>query len=191
MTLSWMFAKDFARIIKYHKNGLAKKHKASIIKEWMILIGSKLLYIGYIFVVPLMVTTLHWWEILLGIFIMHYIAGFMLSIIFQPAHINEEAKFPLPDDKEIMENNWEVHQLLTTTNFGSNYRWFSWYIGGLNFQIEHHLFPTICHVHYRRIASIVKSTALEFQLPYHSSANFFHALKGHGRLLKRLGLKPV
>jgi len=190
MTLSWMFAKDFARIIKYQRNGLARKQKASIVKEWIILIGSKLLYVGYIFVIPVIFTSLPWWQILIGIFIMHYIAGFMLSIIFQPAHINEDAQFPLPDNANTLANNWAIHQLLTTTNFGNNYSWFSWYIGGLNYQIEHHLFPNVCHVHYRRIASIVKSTAHEFDLPYHSSKTFFGALKGHFRLLKRLGVKP-
>jgi linoleoyl-CoA desaturase len=190
MTLSWMFAKDFARIVKYHRNGLAKTHNARMGKEWAILIGSKLLYVGYIFVIPLLFTSLGWWEILLGIFIMHYIAGFMLSIIFQPAHIIDGTSFPLPDAQHTLENNWAVHQLLTTTNFGNNSYWFSWYIGALNFQIEHHLFPGVCHVHYRRIASIVKSTALEFDLPYHSSRTFWGALRGHVRLLKQLGMKP-
>ena len=191
MTLSWMFAKDFARIIKYHRNGLAKKQKANIVKEWIILIGTKLFYVGYVFVIPMLFTSLMWWQVLLGIFIMHYIAGFMLSVIFQPAHIIEGTEFPLPDDERMLENNWAVHQLLTTTNFGNDSRWFSWYIGGLNFQIEHHLFPNVCHVHYRRISSIVKSTALEFNLPYHSAKSFMGALGGHLRLLRRLGLKPA
>lgn len=191
MTLSWMFAKDFARIIKYHNNGLAKKQKANMLKEWTILIGTKLFYVGYIFIIPLVVTSLAWWQILLGIFIMHYIAGFMLSVIFQPAHIIEGTEFPIPNDERMLENNWAVHQLLTTTNFGNNSQWFSWYIGGLNFQIEHHLFPNICHVHYRRIASIVKSTAFEFDLPYHSATTFMGALRSHVRLLRRLGMKPV
>jgi linoleoyl-CoA desaturase len=191
MTLSWMFAKDFARIVKYKRNGLARKQKANMLKEWIILIGTKLFYVGYMFVIPLLVTSLTWWHLLLGIFIMHYIAGFMLSIIFQPAHIIEGSEFPIPDDERMLENSWTVHQLRTTTNFGNNSYWFSWYIGGLNFQIEHHLFPGICHVHYRRIASIVKSTALEFNLPYHSARTFVGALRSHLRLLKRLGLKPT
>jgi linoleoyl-CoA desaturase len=191
MTIAWMVVKDFARLIKYHKNGLAKKHKADIRKEWFILIVTKLVYVGYIVVVPLLFTSLGWWQILSGILIMHYIAGFMLAIIFQPAHVIEGTEFPLPDDDNALENNWAVHQLLTTTNFGNKSRWFSWYVGGLNFQIEHHLFPNVCHVHYRKISAIVKSTALEFGLPYKSARTFIGALKGHGKLLKQLGMKPV
>ncbi|HET6544544.1 MAG TPA: fatty acid desaturase, partial [Chryseolinea sp.] len=97
MTLSWMFARDFTRLFKYHNNGLAKKHKANLTKEWIVLIATKLLYVGYIFVVPLVFTSLPWWHIIIGILIMHYIAGFMLAIIFQPAHVIDGTEFPLPD----------------------------------------------------------------------------------------------
>ncbi|HEY0656266.1 MAG TPA: acyl-CoA desaturase, partial [Chryseosolibacter sp.] len=191
MTIVWLFFKDFTRLYKYQKNGLAKSQKANVVSEWFILIGTKLCYIGYAFVIPLVLTSLVWWQILVGLIAMHYIAGFILAIIFQPAHVIEGTEFPLPDEHRTLENNWTVHQLLTTTNFGNNSRWFSWYVGGLNFQIEHHLFPNICHVHYRKIASIVKNTAQEFGLPYKTSRTFVSALAGHARLLKQLGKKPT
>jgi linoleoyl-CoA desaturase len=191
MTIVWLFYKDFDRLVKYHKNGLAKRHNANITKEWVILIATKVLYISYVFILPLIFTTLAWWQILVGILVMHYIAGFILAIIFQPAHVTEGTEFPLPDDNNALENNWAVHQLLTTTNFGNSSRWFSWYVGGLNFQIEHHLFPNVCHVHYRKLSEIVKHTANEFGVPYKSTGTFYHALVSHMRLLKQLGVKPV
>jgi linoleoyl-CoA desaturase len=190
MTIVWMVAKDFVRIVRYHNNGLAKKHKANIPTEWVILIFTKLVYVGYIFVIPVLFTPLLWWQIVLGIFIMHYIAGFILAIIFQPAHVIDGAEFPLPDENRTLESSWAVHQMRTTTNFGNNSRWFSWYVGGLNFQIEHHLFPNICHVHYRKIAGIVQETASEFGVPYKSARTFWQALEGHAKLLKQLGAKP-
>jgi linoleoyl-CoA desaturase len=191
MTLVWLFVKDFVRIVRYHKNGMAKKNNANIVKEWFILVATKVVYLGYIFLIPLLFTNLPWWTIFIGIVVMHYIAGFILAIIFQPAHVIEGTEFPLPDEHNTLENNWAVHQLHTTTNFGNKSRWFSWYVGGLNFQIEHHLFPNVCHVHYRKIASIVKETAAEFGLPYKSAHTFIAALGGHARLLKQLGVKPV
>jgi linoleoyl-CoA desaturase len=190
MTIVWLFFKDFVRIVRYHENGLAKKQNANIATEWIILIITKLIYIGYIFVLPLLFTPLLWWQVILGIVIMHYIAGFILAIIFQPAHVIEGTEYPLPDSNNTLETNWAVHQLLTTTNFGNKSRWFSWFVGGLNFQIEHHLFPNICHVHYRKISGIVKDTAAEFGLPYKSTETFFQALAGHTRLLKQLGVRP-
>lgn len=191
MTIVWMVFKDFVRIVKYHQNGLAEKNNANIVHEWMILIFTKVVYFTYIFLIPVLFTPLAWWQILIGILTMHYIAGFLLAIIFQPAHVIEGTEFPLPDVNDKLENNWAVHQLLTTTNFGNKSRWFSWYVGGLNFQIEHHLFPNICHVHYRKIADIVKSTANEFGLPYKSARTFMDALAGHARLLKQLGMRPA
>lgn len=191
MTIVWVILKDFVRIRRYHKNGLAKKHKANIRTEWIILIATKVVYIGYIFIVPLMLTSLLWWQILIGIILMHYIAGFILAIVFQSAHVIEGTEYPLPDEKNMLENNWAIHQLHTTTNFGNKSRWFSWYVGGLNYQIEHHLFPNICHVHYRKISAIVKSTASEFGLPYKNVRTFANALNSHLRLLQQLGMKPA
>jgi linoleoyl-CoA desaturase len=118
---------------------------------------------------------------------MHYIAGFILAMIFQPAHVVEGTAYPEPDLNKSLEHNWAVHQLLTTTNFGNNSPLFSWYVGGLNFQIEHHLFPNICHVHYRKLAGIVQSTAAEFNLPYKSYKTFGSAIVAHARMLKQLG----
>jgi linoleoyl-CoA desaturase len=186
-----MFTKDFIRLRRYQKNGLAARQKSSMKKEWGILFGTKAFYITYIIVVPLLVTALAWWQILLGFLIMHFVAGFLLSIIFQPAHVIEGTSYPLPAEDRSMATNWAVHQLLTTSNFGNGSRWFSWYAGGLNFQIEHHLFPGICHVHYRKIAGIVKATAMEFGVPYRSTKTFLGALLSHARLLRQLGRQPL
>lgn len=191
MTIVWMVTKDFFRLVRYQKAGMMKKHNASANREWSILIATKIFYAVYIFVIPVLVTSLFWWQILLGFFIMHYVAGFILAIIFQPAHVIEGSTFPILDENRNLENNWAVHQLITTANFGNESRWFSWYVGGLNFQIEHHLFPNVCHVHYRKIAGIVKQTAGEFGLPYRSVKTFMGALAMHARMLKQLGKQPL
>lgn len=191
MTLVWVIFKDFSRLTKYHKNGLIKAQKADIRREWAILGLTKVAYIGYAFVIPVMVTPLLWWQVLLGIVVMHYIAGFILAIIFQPAHVIEGTEYPVPDENKSFEHNWAVHQLLTTTNYGNKSRWLSWYVGGLNFQIEHHLFPNVCHVHYRNLSPIVKATAGEFGLPYKSYGSFWSAISGHARQLRQLGAKPA
>ena len=192
MTLVWVFVKDYMRLINYHNIGLTKKQKANIAVEWAVLIGTKLIYFAYIFVLPsIMLPFLSWWHILIGFFTMHYLAGFILAIIFQPAHVIEGTEYPLPNDEGQLENNWAIHQMLTTTNFANNAKAFSWYVGGLNYQVEHHLFPNICHVHYRNIAPILKTTAEEFGVPYKSEPTFISALIGHAKLLKFLGVKPA
>jgi linoleoyl-CoA desaturase len=191
MTIVWMVVKDFKRLIHYGRNGLSKKIKSNMNTEWAILICTKLFYASYIFIIPFFFSAFNWWQILIGIGIMHYIAGFVLAIIFQPAHVIEGTEFPLPDESHTLENNWAIHQILTTTNFGNKSRWFSWYVGGLNFQIEHHLFPNVCHVHYRKISKVVKETIEEFGLPYKTTRTFLQALGGHAKLLKELGQRPA
>jgi linoleoyl-CoA desaturase len=138
----------------------------------------------------MIVLSVTWWQWLIGFLVMHFVAGFILGIIFQPAHVIDGTEFPLPDGEGKMENSWAIHQLYTTTNFGHRNAILSWYCGGLNFQVEHHLFPNICHVHYRKIASIVRQTAEEFGLPYKSADTFTQALVMHGKLLKDLGQAP-
>jgi linoleoyl-CoA desaturase len=101
------------------------------------------------------------------------------------------SNFPLPDDSGNVEADWAVNQLVNTANFAPKARLFSWYVGGLNFQIEHHLFPNICHIHYRHISKIVEDTAKEFRLPYHSYKTFYGALVDHTKLLYTLGNKDV
>jgi linoleoyl-CoA desaturase len=170
---------------------MIRKQRSSFTKEWLILIATKLVYIAYMIVIPYIFTSLALWQIILGVVLMHYLAGFILAIIFQPAHVVEGTEYPMPNEENMLENNWAIHQLRTTSNFGNQSRWFSWYVGGLNFQIEHHLFLFFFHVHYRNISKIVQSTELEFGLPYKKFKSFFGALKGHTRILKELGSKPI
>lgn len=190
MTLVWVIVKDYVRIVKYQKDGLVKKQRASIRTEWTVLLVSKVVYVVYIFVIPALVLSITWWQLIIGFLVMHYVAGFILAIIFQPAHVIDGTEYPLPDQEGKMDNSWAIHQLHTTTNFANNSRVFSWYVGGLNFQVEHHLFPNICHVHYRKISKIVEATAREFGLPYKAEPTFLDALRAHARQLKQLGQKP-
>ena len=181
MTFVWIVIKDYYRLVKYQREGLVKKQKTTYTSEWIILLATKIIYLGYIYVIPLVLLPFSWWQVLIGFLVMHYVAGFILAIIFQPAHVIEGTEYPIADEKGNLENNWAIHQLHTTTNFGHKEKLFSWYVGGLNYQVEHHLFPNICHVHYREVAKIVQQTTKEFGLPYKSKETFFQALAAHAQ----------
>ncbi len=118
---------------------------------------------------------------------MQFFAGLILASIFQPAHVIPETEFFKTDETGSVENNWAVHQLKTTANYANGSRVFSWLIGGLNYQIEHHLFPNICHVHYRHISKIVKRTAQEYNIRYYTHPTFFKAITLHFKHLYKLG----
>ena len=186
-TVSWVIKKDFAQLIEYNKTGLTEQTGHRPFKQTIILITSKILYIFYTIVIPIWVLSIAWWQVLLGFLAMHMVAGFLLTIVFQLAHVVEGPNHHKPVQNGTMENTWAIHQLVTTANFAKKNRFLSWFVGGLNFQIEHHLFPHICHVHYKTISSIVKNTAQEFNLPYYDQPSFRYALVSHLKILKKLG----
>jgi linoleoyl-CoA desaturase len=191
LTVSWTLIKDFKQIKRYDEQGLVKAQRTTYRKELMIIILSKLIYYTVFVAVPIMVLSVSWWMVVLGVVVKHLTTGLILSSIFQPAHVMETSEYPLPDDKDMLEHNWAVHQLYNTTNFAPNNKLLSWYVGGLNFQIEHHLFPNICHVHYKKLSKIVEQTAKEFDLPYYVEPTFRSALLNHARMLKKLGNEDV
>jgi linoleoyl-CoA desaturase len=191
LTLSWIFWGDFSRVMRYNRMGLTAQVGHDGRTELIKLIFFKIAYLFLNLVLPIFILGLVWWQVLLGFLMMHFIAGFILSVVFQLAHVVEETSYVLPDEHGNLENSSAVHQLCTTANFAKRNRIFSWFIGGLNYQIEHHLFPYISHVHYPKISEIVKQTAQEFHLPYFEYDTFGQALVSHWKQLRALGQQPV
>lgn len=192
-TLSWVTTKDFIRLKRYKDKGFFGG-KNEYRNELLKLVGWKLLYYSYALVLPLIMVPLAPWIIVLAFVIMHFITGLSISTVFQTAHVMPSTAFPLPDENGLIANNWTIHQLATTSNYAPGSRLFSWLIGGLNFQVEHHLLPNVCHVHYRKLSPIVADTAKEYGIPYHTKKTFLGAIRDHTMMLRQLGkmqLAPV
>lgn len=192
MTIMWVTTKDYQQYSRYKKKGLLKTQGIS---EGMILsklIISKVMYLVITIVLPIIFSPISWWVTVLFFLMMHFVAGLTLAMIFQPAHVIPASEFAEPHPETgIIETDWAVNQLLNTANFAPNSKLFSWYVGGLNYQIEHHLFPNICHIHYKKISRIVQETAFEYNLPYYSYKTFTKAVAEHAKLLYELGKKPA
>lgn len=189
MTISWITMNDFKKIIRYKKMGANLSSKESFSTLFSELILSKILYYGIFLVVPMFVLPIAWYWVVAGFILMHLTGGFILSTIFQTAHVVPTSNYPLPDENNVINNNWAVHQLYTTSNFSPNSKIFSWFIGGLNYQIIHHLFPQVSHIHYRKIDPIVQAAAQKYGLPYYVNRSFFSAVYEHAKMLKQLGRK--
>jgi linoleoyl-CoA desaturase len=147
---------------------------------------SKFCYAIFYIAIPIyFVGFLPW---LAGYVTMMTVAGIVLSYTFQLAHAVEGPEFESAGiEDKMLETEWAVHQIKTTANFSPNNKVISWFVGGLNFQIEHHLFPRISHVHYGALSKIVKEHCEKFNLPYHSFSNVKEALASHVRTMKKLG----
>lgn len=187
MTILWITSKDFKQARRYAKLGLLETQNTNYKNMLVNIILTKVLYYSIALALPLIFSPAAWWVTVLGFLTMHFIAGLVLGLIFQPAHVVPSSNYPLPDESGNIKADWAVSQLINTANFAPESGWFSWYVGGLNFQIEHHLFPNICHVHYKKLSKIVRETAAEFNLPYQSEKTFVGAIATHGKMLKKLG----
>jgi linoleoyl-CoA desaturase len=187
MTISKLFS-DVSQLLEFNKSGITKAQKMNGRKEISKLIISKLVYFTSLIAIPILYSSYSWWQVIIGFLVMHLTAGIIMSVIFQMAHVVEGAEQPLPDEKGIIYHDWLVHQLRTTADFAPKNFILNWYVGGLNFQVEHHLFTNICHIHYKNIAPIVQQTATEFGLKYNVKPTFLNALKSHVKRLKELGI---
>lgn len=189
MTISWSTNKDFRQLFSFKESGKAFMGDKSFGRMFSELILGKIIYYALFLVVPLIVLPISWYWIVVFYLAMHFTTGLILGIVFQTAHVVTDSDFPLPDENGNMSNNWAIHQLATTSDYAPKSRILSWLIGGLNYQVEHHLFPNISHVHYKQISVFVKSTARKYNLDYHFQPGFISALVNHARMLRKLGRK--
>lgn len=183
-SISWVLSKDYVNFFKKKIGTYDTSNKP--VKEYFRLFFYKAVYYTFLLVIPMLVLDLPWYQILLGFFCLHVVEGLTLSLIFQLGHIVEGTAFPKPKGIN-MPYSWAEHQLYTSANYGCGSSLVNFIAGGLNFQIEHHLFTNICHVHYPKIAPIVRETAHEFGLPYIEYKTYGNAVSSHLRALKFFG----
>lgn len=186
MTLSKFFG-DFGQLRNFQKRGALEVYGINYNRSMLFLVITKIIYLGVFFALPILFTDFTWWQILLGFFIMHFTASVIMGTVFQMAHVVEEVEQPQPDETGVIHHNHQVHMLHTTSDFYKKGKFLSWYIGGLDYQVEHHLFPHVSHLYYPDLAVIVKETAAKYNLPHHSHSSFMDALKSHLVMLKKLG----
>lgn len=178
---------DFFTLAKVVRSGVPGQKVRNVPVGYATMIGVKLAHAFVFIALPIWVTPFAWWQVALGFLLMHFTAGVILGSVFQLAHVVEGAQQPLPNEVGVIASDWTVHELLTTADFAPRNKVVTWFTGGLNYQIEHHLFPYISHLHYPRIAPIVQRTAAEFGLPYNVKPTLWQALRSHVRRLRQLG----
>jgi linoleoyl-CoA desaturase len=185
LAMKWHFVDDVHDTIM----GRVGNQKMPRPTGWMLtkLIGGKLLFIGWALVIPALFHPL--WQVALGYLLTSFVLGITLSVAFQLAHCVSDADFPeIPAaPRSTFEGDWAAHQIRTTVDFAPRNRLVTWYLGGLNFQVVHHLFPQVCHLHYPALSRIVDQTCREHGVRYRTHRTLRAALGSHARWLKRMG----
>lgn len=181
--LFWIFFSDYKKYFTRKVGDIPLKKMTA--KDQVVFWGFKILHIALFVVIPIITVGIGPWAI--GFIAYALFAGFVLSIVFQLAHTVEHTHFPMPNEEtNKIDDEWAIHQLKTTANFATSNRLACWFMGGLNFQVEHHLFPKISHIHYPRINKIIKSTCQEFNVTYIEYRKVMDAVISHVTHLKHL-----
>lgn len=185
LTLSWALLKDYAylarrRLGPFRPVPRPRAHVATVL-------AGKAFHYGWTIVLPCVVLQPGLGAFLAGFLAMHVTASLILSVVFQLAHQVETTVYPERGPDGRTARTWAEHQLATTSDFARGNALLTWCLGGLNFQVEHHLFPTICSVHYPHLSPIVEACARRHGLPFHAAPTFLSALRSHARRLRALG----
>lgn len=182
----WIYIQDFQKYFtgRVGENEFKKMDIWNHIVFWL----SKIIYTLTFIVLPIYIVG--WVKALVGYLIISFVTGFVISVVFQLAHVVENAEFHMPTDTDQsfkIDNEWAIHQVLTTADFATKSKIVSWFTGGLNFQVEHHLFPRISHIHYPKIRNLVKDTCKQFDIAYLEFPTLFSAIRSHVLHLKQVG----
>jgi linoleoyl-CoA desaturase len=184
MYLMWMFYFDYKKYFS-KKIGNFEIPKMSV-KEHILFWSGKISSMFLFIVLPIIMVG--FLDTLIGFAVFILVTGFIISVVFQLAHTVEHTFFPqTTEGGRNIENEWAIHQVETTANFATRNPIITWFCGGLNFQVEHHLFPKISHVHYPAISRIVKDTCQEYGIRYNEFPLMLNAVASHWKLLRDMG----
>jgi linoleoyl-CoA desaturase len=181
LVIQWHFYNDYKRLW----TGKIGHRSFERPRGWDLagLIAGKMIFLGLAFIVPFM--RHRWWVVLAFYLGVMMVTGLVLSVVFQLAHIIEETEHPA--SLEDIHAEWVIHQIRTTADFARENRLLTWYLGGLNFQVIHHLFPRICHIHYPQVARVVAQVCNEYQINYQAHGSIYGAIRSHFRFLRSMG----
>ena len=183
--LEWIFYEDFKKYFT-GKASITSKKKKLPPKENFIFWFTKFMYIVAYMLVPILVVG--WLNWLVGFLVITVTCGIVISIVFQLAHVVEGTHFhSAGNQRQDVKQEWAIHQLLSTANFATSSKFLYWLLGGLNFQIEHHLFPRISHIHYPKISKLIKEACVEYNVVYNEYNTMFKAVTSHLVHLRKLG----
>jgi linoleoyl-CoA desaturase len=183
-TLNWLLYRDFKDARHYFEQ------RPDRWQQWAILLITKAFYFFYALALPILLRPEAWTTVLAGFVLMQFVLSATTFLVLVSAHVGEDAVFPEPDATGHLPHTWAAHQLITTTDFAPDSWWVTHLFGGFNHHVVHHLFPQVSHVHYPALTQIVRTTAIEFGLPYQCFDNLTKAIFSHFHFLKKNALRP-
>lgn len=184
-TLFWLFVRDFKDFYG-SKDNYVKQITRIPLKQHLLLWATKLFYITYLIILPILFTDFTWTQLLLGFLCMHWTASLIGVVALISTHVDEQADFPLPDQNGNLPYSWAEHQLHVTKDFSPNSKLANFLYGGFTHHIAHHLFPAVSHLYYPKITPLIIKHAQAHNLQY-TAYPFYRAVHSHFKLLQKRG----
>jgi len=182
-SLNWFLVRDTLLAFgKSHRTISIKLNKRQT--AWLVF--NKILYIGYMIVLPVLLLPIKWHHVLIAFVLMHFLISIVFTAVLGVSHLVEETTHPQADDHGRMDQSWALLQMNTSLDYNVDSYFLNWTLGGFNAHTLHHLFPNICHIHYMDMIRILRQTAREFNIHY-NEAPYWKAAASHFRFLKRMG----
>lgn len=187
-SLNWFLVRDTALLF----NVSSRTIKINIpIFEAIKLLFFKLLYIGYMIVLPALILPFGWKLVLLAFVLNHFLVSILFISVLGISHVSDYVSHPLTNDKNELDMSWPTLQMCTSVDYNVDSKFFNWTLGGFNAHALHHLLPNVCHVHYLKLLPIFSETAKKHGI-VHMEMPYLESLKAHFRQLKVMGnqVKP-
>ena len=181
-SLMWIFYIDFILFRKKQLANMEVIHHRRI--ELIKLLVFKFLTLAIFLFIPLALSPLPGFLIVLSFVVMHLINSMLLTFTFFISHHVGETTYASPANNSI-DTSWLERQIAATMDFHAESKVANLIFGGFNAHLAHHLFPDVCHIHYPVLSSLIKQSLKEHNIKY-NSLNFFKAVWSHLTLLKRL-----
>jgi linoleoyl-CoA desaturase len=179
---------DFVYLFKRRLANMTDIHHPP--HQYVLFILSKVLYFGITLALPMWLLPVPWWQVLIGYLVLTASASLVFVFLLIGTHFSEAAAFPSTDAGGNLPYSWAEHNLLTACDWSPTSFWAHFFVGGVNAHAAHHLFPKVCHTHYRAIARIIIETADEFGLEYHRT-DLIGIVRSHFQFLKKMGRMPT
>lgn len=183
-SLNWFLFRETLMLFNYSSRTIQIKVPPV---EAFKLVLFKLIYIGYMIILPAYLLPWGWGTVVLAFLLNHALISLIFTGVLGVSHLSDYVAHPVPDETGRLPISWPTLQLRTSVDYNADSRFLNWTLGGFNAHILHHLLPNICHVHYLNILPIFRELCHKhgltyMEMPYHKTlAAHFRFLKGMGR----------
>jgi len=182
-SINWFFFRETLMLFNISSRTIQIEiPKAEVAK----LILFKLLYIGYMIVLPIVLLPFGWPTVLLAFLLNHFMVSLIFVGVLGVSHLSDYVEHPLPDENGKLNMSWPKLQLCTSVDYNASSVFFNWTLGGFNAHALHHLLPNVCHTHYLDVLPIFRELAEKHELTY-MEMSYGKSLASHFRFLKGMG----